>query len=130
MTVAVNNNKTKRRRKWKYRIHALLGTRWSEQSASCPDHLIPAEKAPLNRMLGRPQSQFGHMEKRKTLFLTGIEHQFPGHPTCSLVTILTVLFWLPAAVKYSDCNRKVQKLGDFLCSCQPVQAYTDCLLQM
>jgi len=49
---------------------------------------------PPNRKLGEPHSWSGHLNKEKSLSVSGIEPQFLGFQIYNLGTLLIVLSWL------------------------------------
>jgi hypothetical protein len=51
-----------------------------------PCHSTPGERNPNTHFIGC-------IEEKNLLSMLRIEPQFPDYPTCSLVTILTKLFW-------------------------------------
>jgi hypothetical protein len=69
-----------------------------EQSASLSDHFIPRKKTPsipgTERWVG-PTATLNAVEKAKISAPARNWHQFPCHPACRIVTILTGLSWFP-----------------------------------
>jgi len=81
------------------------------QSGSCPSCFTHTEKAPVHR-LDCPQRWYGCLgEKENLLPLLGYEPQFLSPPSCSLVTMQTVILACINSLTYEHVHMHPQIHG-------------------